>query len=171
MAAANARMVAASSWPYVQYSSGNLTDQGVAQVSLSLTNSGVGPARIERVEIRYDDRPIASSKDLMEACCVREPADRAALERQIGAANLDNGVVTVGIEGRILAAHEEVELLRLRRTSANAAVWERLDRARWQIKPRICYCSVFDECWIAQPRPQKPARVAQCPADWVAYDE
>jgi hypothetical protein len=54
MAEANARMVAANSWPFVQYGTGNLSEQGLPEISLSLANQGVGPARNEGASRRRD---------------------------------------------------------------------------------------------------------------------
>jgi hypothetical protein len=47
MAEANARMVEANSWPFVEYDSHNVDEQGNAKIRLVLTNQGIGPARIE----------------------------------------------------------------------------------------------------------------------------
>ena len=41
MSAANARMVAASSWPFVQHETGNPNEQGLPEISLGLSNQGV----------------------------------------------------------------------------------------------------------------------------------
>jgi hypothetical protein len=170
MAEANARMVAASSWPFLQYGTGNLNEQGLPEISLSLSNEGVGPARIERLELRYHDKPMPSTSELLAACCFQQEGDA---ESVLGRNNADlaSGIVTSPANGKILGARQELTLLRLRRTSANMAVWDRLNKERFQIQPRVCFCSVFDECWITERKYAKPTRVAECPADWVPYGE
>ena len=48
-----------------------------------------------------------------------------------------------------------------------------LDRARraGRITTRLCYCSVFEDCWIADSRDPTPDRVSQCTAPKIAYRE
>ena len=110
MAEANARMVAASSWPFVQYGSGNLGADGSQTISLSLTNQGVGPARIEKLEILYLDKPVKSTMALMKECCIKNAAD---LESVISPKDIKSNYASSQAEGRILAAREEKVFLAL----------------------------------------------------------
>jgi hypothetical protein len=168
MAAANARMVAASSWPFVQYGSGNLSADGSPEISLGIANQGVGPARIETFALLYRDKPVKSTFELLNACCIRQEADRESVSDR---SDFQSGTVTAPVAGRILAAHDELTFLKLRRTERNAAVWERLNVERAQVRVQICFCSVFDECWTSSRAGAKATRVNECPADWVAYAE
>jgi hypothetical protein len=168
MAEANARMVAASSWPFVQYGSGNLGADGSQTISLSLTNQGVGPACIGKLEILYLDKPVKSTMALMKECCIKNEAD---LESVISPNDIKSNYASSQAEGRILAAREEKVFLALPRTKKNAAVWDRLNVERWKLGVQICYCSVFDECWTSGKAGTKATRVSECPADWVSYSE
>jgi len=51
MAEANARLVAANSWPFLGYSTGNVGPDGRNKIDLKVVNDGVGPAKIESFEI------------------------------------------------------------------------------------------------------------------------
>src|SRR5438045_7304822 len=51
MAEANARLVAANSWPFLSYSAGTNTTNGVTRIHMRVVNSGVGPAKIESAEL------------------------------------------------------------------------------------------------------------------------
>jgi hypothetical protein len=93
MAEANARMVAADSWPFVQYGTGNLSEQGLPEIPLSLANQGVGPARLERLGLRYRDKPVASTSELLAARCFTKAADAAAVLGR-NTADLASGIVT-----------------------------------------------------------------------------
>jgi hypothetical protein len=168
MAAANARMVAASSWPFVEYSTGNVSSSGAPEISLDITNQGVGPARIEKFAILYRDQPVKSTIDLMNACCNRQPADVQVLSDMTDS---ESSIVTSAVEGRILAAREENVFLKLRRTPRNAAVWDRLNTERMRVRAQICYCSVFDECWTTERPREKATRVDHCPENWTSYSE
>ena len=66
---------------------------------------------------------------------------------------------------------EKTEFIRLARTDANAAIWEKLEIERWSVVVRSCYCSIFDDCWVADNRQRRPQQVDECPADWKTFDE
>jgi hypothetical protein len=65
MADANGRMVQASSWPFVEFSTHNVDERGSPNVRLVLTNEGIGPARIETFELWWKGQPMASSQALL----------------------------------------------------------------------------------------------------------
>jgi hypothetical protein len=67
MADANTRMVAANSWPFVEFDTHDLDEQGNAKSRLVLTNQGVGPARIETFELWWRGKPMASPWGLLKA--------------------------------------------------------------------------------------------------------
>ncbi len=166
MAEANARMVEATVWPYVEYTSGNVGPNGTRTISMSLTNQGVGPARIEKFQILYQGRALKSTGDLMNACCVRDKKDLEILS------DPKAGTVSQQIEGRILPAHSgDFLFLGLTRVEKNAEIWDRLDKARFEMHFDICFCSVFDECWISTKTGGKATKVKECPASWVSYVE
>ena len=55
------RLVAANSWPSISYATGNESDNGQKKIiSLTLRNTGVGPARIDTFEVFYYGKPISS---------------------------------------------------------------------------------------------------------------
>ena len=62
MADANERMVQASSWPFVEFSTHNVDERGSPNVRLVLTNEGIGPARIETFELWRKGQPMASAQ-------------------------------------------------------------------------------------------------------------
>jgi len=62
MADANTRLVDANSWPFVQFDSHNVDEQGNAEVRLVLTNDGIGPACVETFELRSDGKPMSFGK-------------------------------------------------------------------------------------------------------------
>lgn len=153
MADANQRMVTAASWPSLSYQSSNLNAAGEPAIRLSLANKGVGPARIESMQLLYKDRPVGSNEKLLLACCM--PAA---------------GLVTSNLQGEILRPGETVDFLNLPRSARNAEAWDALDRERGHIEFKVCYCSVFDECFVAGSHLRKASKVKACPADWSAFN-
>jgi len=76
------------------------------------------------------------------------------------------------LPNRVLPAREAVSFLTFPRGGANESIWKRLDQERMNLSVRVCYCSVFDECWVADLSArnspvQRP--VAQCPMPAVPY--
>ena len=35
---------------------------------------------------------------------------------------------------------------------------------------RVCYCSVFDECWLSDLKTMNPPQVKSCPAPKVPFE-
>jgi len=158
MAEANARLVAANSWPFLQYSTGNTGDDGKPRIRLAIVNAGVGPARIESLEVFWNGAPIASPQALMAACCGLAPGLGPTLPFSYGLAT-----------GRILRAGDSIALLEVPPNAEAVEVWQRLDRARLHVKFRACFCSVFDECWTSTLVGTRATPVASCPAPKVPY--
>ena len=146
MADANMRMVEANSWPFVDYSDHNLDEKGAAKVRLVLTNEGIGPARIETFELWWRGSPMSSPSQLLKACCSPSPYQQSGT------------IVSLGLASpRILRAGEHVDFLAVgyapKFAPKNGDLFDRFERERDYIKTRVCYCSVFDECWIKQDGP------------------
>jgi len=138
MADANTRMVEANSWPFVDFSTHNLSDKGAAEVRLVLTNEGIGPARIETFELWWRGKSMSSPSQLLKACCTPDPG------RPHG-----GPVISLGLASpRILRAGEHVDLLSVGLTATSREMFSKFNSERDYIRARVCYCSVFDECWI-----------------------
>jgi hypothetical protein len=155
----NERLVAANSLPHLQLAGSNTNSTGGREVSFAVSNAGVGPAEIRTVEVRVDGRPVGSVRELLAACC-GAPADF-------------RGLVTSTLLGGMIRPGESVSWIRMPVDAANLAAATRLDQARkaGRIQTRICYCSVFDECWSRGDGDRRPQPAAQCPAAQTLYTE
>jgi hypothetical protein len=47
--------------------------------------------------------------------------------------------------------------------------WARLKALPTKIDVRVCYCSVFDECYVHDSRRTEPERIQSCPVPAVPY--
>jgi hypothetical protein len=164
------RLVRASSWPFLQLGSGNVSDEGVHQIAFGVSNVGTGPARIHSFRMQLDGKPLPTEghllTNLLRACCDAE--FRAAIEQADGGIRAVYGnEVSSPVSQRFLAPNDEVTAMRWPRSSANAALWTALDTARQtgRITQSVCYCSVFDECWIAHSNAFPPEEVDSCAAE------
>ncbi len=120
-------------YPVVQVDGFVSTGANTASMGIRLSNSGVGPALIERVRMLKNGEPIESLAPYVD----RFPP----------------GYVQswTSLVGRAVAPGAEVEPLRVdwpreavsnTQLNAAAADWSELDM-------EICYCSVFERCWVA----------------------
>jgi hypothetical protein len=171
MADANTRMVDASSWPFVQFDSHNVDEKGKADIRLVLTNDGIGPARIETFELWWNGKPISSAGALIRACCLTTPVET----EEAKTATMGFGIAAP----RILRAGEHEDFFEMPVGPGNAELSSKLNAERLKITTRVCYCSVFDQCWVHvfgvglfQQDPKKlihPDRVNNCVAPAVPY--
>lgn len=169
MADANTRMVQANSWPFVDFSNHNLNERGSPEVRLVLTNEGIGPARIETFELWWREKSMSSPAQLLKACCTPDPGHQQA-----------DPVISLGLASpRILRAGEHVDFLSVGFTANGRETFEKFNRERNYIRTRVCYCSVFDECWVkeggddllqkGQSKLIRPDHVKACPVPAAAY--
>lgn len=110
-----------AAWPHVQLGVG-------ADFRLTLANKGVGPAIIKRVDMQLDGRSLQSWAQLLAATA--GPGEHA-----LNHTTLNHLVLT---------AAESAVVLEL----PDAGVRQKVQAVRARLAFQICYCSVYDECWI-----------------------
>ncbi|HZZ67551.1 MAG TPA: hypothetical protein VFE18_05205 [Phenylobacterium sp.] len=150
------KMAQADTWPYLDFVASNLDDTGHENVSLTILNSGVGPAKIESIELTYDGVPLRDGGDLLRRCCVPK------------------GVVqyhAATVADRVLPPKEPLVLFAERPETMTPDQRAKLDAARASIQARICYCSALDKCWVRDTTHRKAEDIASCPIPKVAYGE
>ena len=151
------RLVAANSWPNISYTTGNeVGDTGhiIPTVTLTLRNTGVGPARIDTFELFYKNKPVAGIKQFLQACC--------------GTAS--SAFSTSNVVNEVLPARDQIDFITFPKSDNTTADYTALDHERFNVRVRVCYCSVFEECWARDSALPRPTRVAQCaPSQPVVY--
>ncbi len=135
MAAANARLVSANSWPFLYYGAGTTTSNAAAKLTLHVVNTGVGPAKIEAAELIWKGVAYRSDQDFLKACCGLDPAAGASFDSDL-------------VPNLVLPAGGRIEFLGFAEPG-NPAVFAALQRAMLSrdLQLVVCYCSIFDECW------------------------
>jgi hypothetical protein len=161
MAEANARLVAANSWPFMQYAAGWNTTDGVTKVRMRVFNSGVGPAKIESVELLWKGVAYRGDREFLEACCGFDPASGTPFDSS-------------GFAGYVFRAGSEDIFLEFSK-QADPAVFAALQQAALSrdLQLNVCYCSIFDECWQGDltALSLKPKQVEACTLPKVSFDQ
>jgi len=65
--------------------------------------------------------------------------------------------------GSVILPGAEVTVLTIPAGDVAAAFWRQAQDGR--VATRVCYCSLYDDCWIADSEADEPAPVRRCPAD------
>jgi hypothetical protein len=152
----NARLVAANSLPYMQLYTSDVGPNGEKRLSLITSNQGVGPAEIRTAEMFVDGKPYPNADSVLSACCGPHTAG------SVGISSLAGRMVRPGEVAPYitLANPADAELIK----SVKQALADK------RIETRLCYCSVFKECWIAKSgRLHDPEPVPQCPPVKAMY--
>jgi len=157
------KLVAANSYPYVELmrtmsgSRGSEAERVQHLMGYQMDNNGVGPARIEWVEMRFKDKPVEDITGLLDACCKAPQHDYNGLSRR---GDIDGALVRPGASVQMFtwsdkgAPNRDLE-----------ALYRQMDDIDWS----VCYCSVFDECYVRSSLSRKPEPVKQCKAPAVKF--
>ncbi|MEQ8558588.1 MAG: hypothetical protein RIB03_09760 [Henriciella sp.] len=121
-------------YPVVQIEGFVSSNDTTASMGLRLSNSGVGPALIERVDMLKDGEPVDSLAPYIDQF---PPGYQQSWSSLIGRA------VAPGSEVEPLRVDWPREAVSVAERNAAAAAWSELD-------VEICYCSVFNRCWVAR---------------------
>lgn len=154
-AEATEKIQVATVWPILAFDTGNLSDAGEPVITLNVRNKGVGPARIRGMEVSYGGKSYRDVETLLGECC-KDEGDELA-------------IIVSAVNGEVLLPGEVVSFLRAPRDGMSPASFDRLEEVRFETRVRICYCSVFDDCWIEDSMRAGQYDVDSCPADWVQY--
>lgn len=163
LVASQRQLVAANAWPFLQesYGSFSVSDQNLTPKRLetvNISNVGVGPAKVESSEMFWNGRAYATWRALARVCCAyMEPVNTAEAIR------------TSSLGGQVLPPEKIITILYYPWTPANSSTWQKLHAIVPAVKFKVCYCSVFDKCWIKAEESLNPKPVSVCPVPRVPY--
>ncbi len=151
----------ASVWPHIEVS----TSVRGSRVEIRVQNTGVGPARINAANLTYNGNVMTDWTALLQAL-------------DIELASVSRSYSLIG--GRVLGADAGAEtmlVVDIADASADPVASQRLAAAILDssVDVTLCYCSVYDECWIARLQellerrrggrlPEAEQRVPECSA-------
>lgn len=140
------KQVKAATWPYLQFGSGNINEEGELEISLNVRNGGVGPAHIKSFQLFYDDKDYKNAIEWVRGCCSHgaEFLDGIAdtpLQTIVGRP------LTGQVQNTLLSANQEQKFFIMLATEENKALWDQINRERYKLSATACYCSLLDNCY------------------------
>lgn len=144
---ATRKQTAAAVWPFVQLTLRDHLSELGAEFRISLTNAGVGPARMRSMRVLLEGKPLDDWHEAMAR--MGEEGTHRLGQSFVGRRVLIPGetIDMVSTTDRVLVEKFLATLAR----PGNSIVY--------------CYCSIFDECWVIDSEKdlQTPDPVGQCP--------
>jgi hypothetical protein len=138
----------ASVWPHLSigYTYNSRVDEN--GFIWNVDNNGVGPARIENVTVTLDRKPMKNWHEVLAALGFRE-------EIRTSTTSFSGDVIPPSL-------NRETAIAAIRVNQAEAAAAFKAAVDRFTID--VCYCSVYDDCWVAHWSMPKVDPVARCEA-------
>jgi hypothetical protein len=144
---ATRKQTAAAVWPFVQLTINDHLSENRAEFSISLTNAGVGPARMRSMRVLLMGKPLRDWHHAIE------------LVGESGTHRLGQSYVS----RRVLIPGETINMV----STSDRVLVEKFLGTMAQPDNSItyCYCSIFEECWVVDSEKdlQTPDRVDECP--------
>jgi hypothetical protein len=168
----NERIVEAESLPYLDiYTSEMATDQQAPALRLAVRNEGVGPARVAEVVMTVNGRPVPDFNTLIDQCCAPGRLQGKRADGKQHRAQRNGEVTLSSVRDRMIRPGEEADVFAWPITADNKAVVDRLQQGFDSdlVNIAVCYCSVFDDCWVRTDSGRRPAPVKECPVAAVPY--
>jgi hypothetical protein len=152
----NQKLVVASTLPILTIFGRQFDDSGKPMLQVTLNNSGVGPALIDRFEVRYKGVVYTDENALLRACC----AEALLKARKNGHPQ----VFYSNISGLILSARQDFYPITIKPDKDGLDLYNAFNRVRDgdDLTYRACYCSVLNECWETNFDRKRPQPVKEC---------
>ena len=152
------KMVEASTWPYVMVTVWTSNRDGTPHVTIHVANKGVGPAKIETLEVFYHGVAQAGSHALLKA--ILKPTD---LTRRMPYLQSD-------VVDSVMAANEDIAIMDLDAQNYTPEETAVISEGLPDLRFRTCYCSVFDECSVLDTRKaNRPFAVKACSVPEIPF--
>lgn len=149
------KQTAASVWPYVQTVISDTKSVDEAFIEITLSNVGVGPARMHGVMLQYKRGDVESWDSF-----VKQFDDQALLGVTYGKSD---------VHDRVLAPQESLIIFQNNEYQLAQQIQTAIERSELVLS----YCSIFDDCWL-KPFPdnegnQAIEKVEQCDGSGTDY--
>jgi hypothetical protein len=146
------KMVEANTWPFVMVYVSTSNPDATPHVSIHVANKGIGPAKVESLEVFDNGVAQLGTQPLLRA--MLKPTD---LSRHIPALQSD-------VVDEVMAPRDDFSILDLDARNFTPQETDLLRSEVAKLTFRVCYCSVFDECSVLDTRkiPIRPVSIKAC---------
>jgi len=150
--------VVAASWPLLQFFSDNTANDPNRSlvIRMSVQNAGVGPAIVKNFKLSYGGKSYSDVLRFLSDCCGYRVTSVDPTHAALGTP------LTRPVAGTVIRPGESADFLILPLSQENAALWRRLDQARFHLSFAICYCSVLGECWNSDLTSEQSQHAGTC---------
>jgi hypothetical protein len=155
------KLVQANSFPSIEFGA-DVTDGGASGnpvFRLTLVNDGVGPARVETLQIWNGDTPVTTADQIGKI--IKANGDGSALKGRLEGDTVVGSLVGAGKSKTLVSIAPD-----------DGQKWYlAFARTALSLRTRVCYCSVFDECYAAEngAKAGRPVHVKTCAAPDTPY--
>lgn len=121
-----------SVWPYLKTNISASDQDGVRSIAYTITNKGVGPAKIDHFSFTIGDKTITSAKELVDILTGLEEFER---------------LISLGFSlpnSAVLAPNETHEVYKIDYQYDEALRSEFITLIG---EEKMCYCSIYDKCY------------------------
>lgn len=144
------KQLQSSAWPNLEAEFSFRTVPGSERIEFNLRNSGIGPAKVQSVAFTLDGEPLENWAQLVHTFTEQ-----------------DNPLFSYNwVARRVLQPDDQYALLTVTADEIDSATTIALQDAAnaGRILGEICYCSVFEDCWMLETQSRDPKEVKACPA-------
>lgn len=142
-------------WPYLSigYTYTNNVDSNA--FIWTIDNNGVGPARVQSVTVGVDGKRMRNWDEVLSALGTPKRPSMA----------------TTSFAGSVIppSTNRETTIAAIRVNDRELGLLFKNAIERFQMD--ICYCSVYDDCWVAHWQRWQVDAVDRCPVDGVQFEQ
>jgi hypothetical protein len=146
----------ASVWPFVAIGYTYNSNTDLNGFIWHVDNNGVGPAKVQTVTLSVDGKPMKRWSDVIA---------------ELGVNHRTLNVSTTSLNGDVIPPNlnreTTIEAVRINERDVAVLFKAAIDR----FKMDICYCSVYDECWVAHWQQSKVDAVEKCSSEGLVLFE
>ena len=159
----NRQLVSAASWPFLEQSFSDATYSGQKRLTVDITDSGIGPAKVESIQLFWHGKAYHSARELLKDCCGYDlPADAT------------QEFITSTLNGWVIRPGQTSHLIWYPYPASDPGPWQKFNTIiessnKDTPKFQICYCSAFNQCWRTDGHELNPPRLAACPLPKVPF--
>lgn len=139
------KQVKAMTYPLIQFAHGNTQGGNEKNISFTLHNAGLGPAIIKTIQFTHDGRQFDHFFQLLNQCC--EASVKAYMQAQKDPEQDLPQFITSPVVNSIVGGQDQLTFFQFKHHDSNRALWDMINRIRFEMDISVCYCSMLDECF------------------------